>query len=167
MPLFLLNVLIISIPVALFEIWIEKEKGWGAGLPKDRWYGAVIGEKSVVMKNVARSIGVPYFFGYAIFMYFLLIPAILILEYLLYIPHPLFLVAVYVAILAIEDFSWFVLNPYFNSLRELLKGPYGSIWWHKRWIPISSSKYLPASYFLSAISVSVLLLIYFYSEIAR
>ena len=157
MLLFLLNVFAISIPVALFEIWMEKDKGWGSGLPKDKWYGAIIGKENLFMRNLARIIGVPYFFGYAVFMYFLLIPVVLVLEYFFYIPQILFLFAVYIAILAVEDFSWFALNPYFPSLRELLKGPQGSIWWHKRWIRIAPLRYLPFSYFFSALCVSVLL----------
>lgn len=75
---FLLNVLSISILVAIVEICIEKEKGWGAGLNKNRWYGKIIGGKNPILKFLATCAGVPYFFGYAIFMYFILVPCILL-----------------------------------------------------------------------------------------
>ncbi len=159
---FILNVLVIAIWPALLEIWMEEDKGWGADLPKDTWYGKIIGENNPFMMLLAKTIGVPYFFGYAIFMYFFLVPAVLLLEYSFFLHDGFFILAVYFAVLAVEDFLWFVLNPYFSSLRELLKGPYGSIWWHKRWVKVSKNAYFPSSYFSSLLLVIIFLLLSYF-----
>ena len=156
---FIINVLAIALWPALLEIWMEKDKGWGADLPKDTWYGRIIGENNAFMQWLTKTIGIPYFFGYAISMYFFLVPVTLLLEYHFFLRDGFFLLAVYFAVLAVEDFLWFVLNPYFSSLRELLKGPHGNIWWHKRWIKISGNSYLPASYFSSLVLVTTFLLL--------
>lgn len=157
--LFLLNVIAVSLFGALFEICMEKDKGWGAGLDKSRWYGRIIGEKNRVLKFLAENAGVPYFFGYAIAMYFILVPGVLLFEYF-FLNQSIFLfIAMYFSILALEDFTWFLLNPYFHSLQELLKGPNGSIWWHRKWVRIGSKSYLPQSYFTSAVMVVALLIL--------
>lgn len=155
--LFFLNVLVLAIPPAILEIAIEKDKGWGSGLSRATWYGRIIGERNPIFRLVAKATGVPYFFGYAIFMYFVLIPLILSAEYLLGIADPFFLLAVYFGTLFTEDFLWFVFNPYFHSLRELLKGPDGIIWWHQRWLKIGNNTYLPVSYF-SGIFLTIIFL---------
>lgn len=139
------------------EIVIEKDKGWGAGLAKDTWYGRIVGEQNPVMKLLAKFIGIPYFFGGLILIYFLVIPGILALEYFFILPNLPLLAAVYLAILVVEDFSWFLLNWHFPALRELLKGPHGTIWWHRRWVKICNGYYLPLSYFLPIPLITVLL----------
>lgn len=155
--LFLMNVLSIALVGALFEIWMEKDKGWGGALDKSRWYGKIVGEQNPLMKFFAASTGVPYFFGYAVLMYFVLVPTVLVFQYSLF-PHGAFYwIAIYFAILTVEDFLWFVLNPYFASLKELLKGPYGNIWWHQRWVHLGRQHYLPRSYFVSSAIVLVFL----------
>lgn len=154
---FLINVIIIAIPVALLEILIEKDKGWGAGHPKDKWYGKIIGLNNPIMKTICGSLGIPYIFGYGLLMYFILIPAVLVIEYFTLVPNVPLLIAIYVAATALEDFSWFVLNWHFDSLHQLLKGPNGTIWWHKRWIKIFPKTYLPASYL-----TALILVIFFY-----
>ncbi len=155
--LFLLNVVALAVPISLLEIALEKDKGWGASFPKNSWYGKTVGQRSKVMQRLARLIGIPYFFGYTILMYFLLVPAILTLEYFFFIHDVVFLVAVFIGNLFIEDFLWFVFNPYFSAFRELLKGPHGSIWWHGQWIKIGSETYLPASYLKGSLIVGVLI----------
>jgi hypothetical protein len=157
--LFLLNVLIIAWPLALFEILLEKDKGWGSGHSKDRWYGKIIGENNLLAKTVVKMFGIPYLFGYFLAMFGFTIPAILIAEYFLVIQNIPLLIAVFIAICFIEDFSWFVFNWYFDSLVQLLKGPNGSIWWHKKWIKISREKYLPASYVTGVILTIIFLLV--------
>ncbi|MDD4988842.1 MAG: hypothetical protein PHV42_00235 [Candidatus Pacebacteria bacterium] len=156
---FILNVLAIAWPVAILEILIEKDKGWGAGHPKDKWYGKIIAQNNPVMKGLAKAIGVPYFFGYSLVMYWLIIPWILVAEYFILVKNVWLLVAIFIAICFIEDFSWFVFNWYFDSLTQLLKGPNGSIWWHQKWIRIYKNKYLPASYFSGFALVIIFLLI--------
>lgn len=154
--IFLIDIVFLAIPIALFEITIEKDKGWGAGLPEDRWYGRVVGENNTVMRILASIIGVPYFFGYGILMYLILLPLFLFVEYLFFVPNLILLLTIYIGIVVTEDFSWFVLNWHFSSLKELFKGPHGSIWWHKRWIKLFNGYYLPRSY-LAIIVASILL----------
>ncbi len=152
---FIINVLVIAIPIAFLEIITEKDKGWGAGHPKDKWYGKIIGEKNPLMQFLAKSVGVPYFFGYGVLMYFVLVPALLVTEYFFMMQNAPLLIAVYFSAVALEDFLWFVFNWYFDSLRQLLKGPSGNIWWHKRWIKIGRQTYLPASYLTAVILTAV------------
>lgn len=152
---FTLNVIAIAVPIAFLEIITEKDMGWGAGHPKDKWYGKIIGENYPLIKFLAKSVGVPYFFGYAVFMYFVLIPLLLLGEYFLLIPNASLLIAIYFASVALEDFLWFVFNWHFDSLRQLFKGPLGSIWWHKRWLKIGKQTYLPASYLTAAIFTTI------------
>ncbi|MDP2676358.1 MAG: hypothetical protein Q8O83_01595 [bacterium] len=156
--IFAVNILVFAIPIAILEILIEKDKGWGAGLPKNKWYGRIIGENNFVTKVMARVLGVPYFFGYAVLMYLFLLPLILLAEHFLLLHNFLLIMAIYIAITVIEDFSWFVLNWNFPALSELLKGPQGSIWWHKRWLKVVNGYYLPRSY-LAIFGSLILLLI--------
>ena len=157
--IFLVNVLAIATPIAILEIFLEKDRGWGSGFPKGKWYGKIIGANNYLVKNLVKIIGIPYFFGYLVCMYFFVIPAVLILEYFIVAPNIPLLLAIYFTILVVEDFSWFLLNWNFNSLKELLKGPNGNIWWHKKWVRIYKDKYLPFSYFLAIPFVLFLLLI--------
>lgn len=154
---FLINVFTISTFVAILEIVIEKDTGWGAGLPKNKWYGKIIGKENPILKNLAKIIGVPYFFSYGVLTYFFLIPLLFVSEYLLTEYNLLFFLAIYITATALEDFLWFVLNWNFNSLTELLKGPNGKIWWHQKWFKIWNNKYLPRSYFIAIILVAVFL----------
>jgi hypothetical protein len=156
---FLVNVIVLALPIAILEITLEKNTGWGSSFPKNKWYGKVIGENSKIIRAIVKLLGLPYFFGYLVFMYFFVLPIILISEYLTIIPNAALLLAVYFAILITEDFLWFLMNWNFNSLEELLKGPTGKIWWHKRWVKIYKNKYLPMSYFIAIPFILFFLLI--------
>lgn len=156
--IFIINVFILAIPIAFLEVLIEKDKGWGAALPKDKWYGMTIGENNLLIKSIASAIGVPYFFGYGVLMYFFLLPLVLLAEHFFILHNFLLTLAIYLGVVVIEDFSWFVINWHFPALRELLKGPQGSIWWHKRWLKMLNGYYLPKSY-LAIIGSLILLLI--------
>jgi hypothetical protein len=151
------NLLFIALPVAFLEIIIEKDKGWGAGHPTDSWYGRKIGENNPLMKFLCKTAGIPYVFGYGFWMYFILIPIILLAQYFFWHHNLALMFASSFAIGAVEDFLWFVFNWNFDSLRQLLKGPEGNIWWHKKWVKISSSKYLPRSYFIAFTLTAVLI----------
>lgn len=168
--LFLLNVFVISVPLAIFEVHLEKNKGWRGAMPKDKWYGKKVGGKNPLMRFICWIVGVPYFSGYGVFLWFFALPVFLFLRLLRnvllrrFFTLPLLLgfdnyfflhnfwlsAAIFVAILAVEDFLWFVFNPYFPALQELLKGPSGKIWWHKRWLRIYNGYHLPFSYAISA-----------------
>lgn len=156
---FIINVLLIAWPVALLEIIIEKDKGWGAGHPKDKWYGKIVGQNNLVMIAISKAINVPYIFGYGLVMYGVIIPIILIAEYFLLTQNIFLLLAIFAAVCFVEDFSWFVFNWYFDSLKQLLKGPNGNIWWHQKWIKISKNNYLPKSYVSGLVLAVVFLLL--------
>jgi hypothetical protein len=68
----------------------------------------------------------------------------------------MFFLAIFIGVLVAEDFLWFLLNWHFDARKQLLKGPNGSIWWHKNWIKISKNYYLPACYF-SALALSIII----------
>lgn len=169
------NILVMSLVLATFEILLEKNNGWGSGLNSNGW-----GKRVFEGSAIARISEKPYFTVYHIFMFLLVVPTCLIVEYLavksLGIAHvahsrvlgnsnlclvmqignvrivPLFyLVSVWFALVFVEDFLWFIMNWYYpNSLQELLSG---KIWWHKRWISLGPIK-LPRFY-LSSLVLSI------------
>lgn len=160
---FIINVLAIAWPVAILEIIIEKDKGWGAGHPKNTWYGKIIGRNNPICTTICKFLNVPYIFGYGLVMYGIFIPAILIVEYFVLTNNVFLLLAIFVAICFIEDFSWFLFNWNFDSLTQLFKGPHGNIWWHLKWVKIYKNIYIPQSYIGGIILTIVFLLLASYS----
>jgi len=148
---FFINVFVLALPIAIGEILIERDKGWYSGHPKDRWYTRKICENHLI----SRIVGVPYF-SVSNILVGLIFLIILVAEYIFIFPHTLFLASVFIGGLVIEDFLWFLLNWYFPAFRELSKGPNGSIWWHQKWLKISSRHYLPKSYLTIIIALSLL-----------
>jgi hypothetical protein len=107
--------------LALWEIQIEGKDGWASNVP-----GWRIEKGWLVKLSGGRPIT-----GYHLFMTLFLITIIHL---------PLFfirwswrleslLLGFYVGMVLLEDFLWFVLNPYFG-IKSFRKG---KIWWHKRW----------------------------------
>tara|TARA_B100001971_G_C17936067_1_gene405224 strand:+ start:150 stop:275 length:126 start_codon:yes stop_codon:yes gene_type:complete len=35
--IYVVNTIVLALPIAILEIFIEKDEGWGAGFPKDKW----------------------------------------------------------------------------------------------------------------------------------
>jgi len=107
--------------LALWEIQIEGKDGWAAKSPGWRI------EKGWVMKLTG---GRPLT-GYHVFMTVFLI-AIVHLP-LFFVPWTWrlesLLLGFYVGMIFVEDFLWFVLNPYYG-IKNFRKG---KIWWHKEW----------------------------------
>jgi hypothetical protein len=107
--------------LALWEIQIEGKDGWAAKSPGWRI------EKEWVMKLTG---GRPLT-GYHVFMNVFLI-AIVHLP-LFFVPWmwrlECLLLGLYVWMVFVEDFLWFVLNPYYG-IKNFRKG---KIWWHKEW----------------------------------
>ena len=155
--IYFLNVLIIALPLALFEIVTEKDKGWGSGWSKSKWYAKPFAPKSSLVRFLTKILNIEHPLVYHFIVFAVIIPAIFIFEYFYLTKDILLLLASFIGVIALEDFLWFLLNWNFDSRRQLLKGPNGTIWWHKRWIKISKNTYLPASY--SAFLLSLLLLI--------
>lgn len=118
---YLAFMLFIALILACWEIQIEGKDGWAAKSP-----GWKV-EKGWIIKLTG---GLPVT-GYHVFMTVFLIAVIHL---------PLFFIAwswrleclllgFYVGMVLVEDFLWFIINPYFG-LKYFRKG---KIWWHKRW----------------------------------
>lgn len=156
--IYVLNILVIALPLAIFEICIEPSGGWGSSWPKDKWYAKPFFPDNKFVKLMVKVGNVESPLNYHIFVFGIIIPAIFVLEYFFITSNVVLLIACFMAVLACEDFLWFLINWRFDSLRQLLKGPNGSIWWHKGWIRISKKYYLPISYFIM-MPISIILLI--------
>lgn len=132
----------LALVLALWEIQIEGKDGWAAKIPCWR-----IEKGWLVKLSGGRPIT-----GYHVYMTLFLITMVHL---------PLFwiswswqleslILGFYVGMVFIEDFLWFVLNPYYG-LKSFHKG---KIWWHKQWWgPV------PALYWI--LFVIVFVLIYF------
>ena len=128
--------------LALWEIQIEGKDGWAANSPGWRiekgWLVKVTGGRPIT--------------GYHFYMIIFIIALVHL---------PLFFVSwswrleclqlgFYLGMVLVEDFLWFVLNPYYG-IKSFRKG---KIWWHKTWWgPV------PALYWI--LLVLVILFIYF------
>jgi len=156
--LYILNILLIALPLAIFEIIIEPSGGWGSSWPKHKWYAKPFAPKNKIIKLFVKIINVESPLNYHLFVFGLIIPIIILVEHFYLTKNILLSIACIIAILVFEDFLWFLLNWRFDSLKQLLKGPKGSIWWHKSWVKIGKNSYLPISYFL-LFPLSIILLI--------
>ena len=107
--------------LALWEIQIEGKDGWAANSPGWRI------EKGWVVKLMG---GRPLT-GYHVFM-ILFVIGIIHLP-LFFVPWSwrleCLLIGFYLGMVLLEDFLWFVLNPYYG-IKSFRKG---KIWWHKTW----------------------------------
>jgi hypothetical protein len=112
---------VMAVILALWEIQIEGKDGWAAKSPGWRI------EKGWVVKVTG---GRPLT-GYHVFMTLFII-GLLHLTFF-FVPWSwqmeILLIGFYLGMLLLEDFFWFVLNPYYgiNNFRK------GKIWWHKSW----------------------------------
>jgi hypothetical protein len=162
-----LNVLVLSLALALSEILLEKENGW-ASASNPKGGGRKLFGGSIISEICEK----PYLTVYHLFIFLLVVPLILGGELLLVeflgIGHPvfsrlfvghatylvmqvggvtlipvLFLTAAWFCIFVVEDLLWFLLNWYYpKSMEDLLSG---KIWWHTRWLTLGSIK-LPRFY---------------------
>ncbi|MDO8659133.1 MAG: hypothetical protein Q7K54_00875 [Candidatus Parcubacteria bacterium] len=157
--IYVLNILIIALPFSIFEIFIEKNNGWGSGWSKDKWYAKPFLPNNSIVKLLIKILKIESPLNYHFFVFTIFLPIIFLLEYFYLANNILLMIASFIGVVLFEDFFWFLFNWNFDSLKQLLKGPNGSIWWHKRWIKVSNNYYLPASYFPTLIlSVFLLLL---------
>jgi hypothetical protein len=128
--------------LALWEIQIEGKDGWAANSPGWRiekgWVVKIMGGRPIT--------------GYHLFMTLFIIGMVHLP--LFFVPWSwrlqCLLIGFYVGMVLLEDFLWFVLNPYYG-IKRFRKG---KIWWHKSWWGPVPSLY----WFLLIISI---LLIYF------
>jgi len=156
--IYFVNILAISLPLSLFEIVVEKDAGWGSGWEKDRWHARAFAPHSPTVKAFVNLLNIEQPLNYHFYVFFGLLPLILGLEYWYWTDNFLLLLASFVGVLVFEDVFWFLFNWHFNSRKELLKGPHGSIWWHKRWVKVISNYYVPVSY-VCALPLSLALLL--------
>jgi hypothetical protein len=149
--IFFVNLIVLCFAIAIFEVWVEKDQGWAQGMSpfwKKPYFGGTI---------IAKIGDKDFFTRYHVIAFVIVVPAFLIGEHYWFRFPWLIVVATWIGITVIEDFLWFLINPYFPAWTELLKGPHGKIWWHRSWTKFGSI-YLPRYYFPS-LGLMVVLLI--------
>ncbi len=129
------NVVVIALPLAIFEIWLERFKtGWG-GEFKSRFWG-----RKIEIRWLNKIFGFLAISVYHLVMFGLVLPAIYLSEYLVlahlagshswvisfngYTLVPLiYFVGLWIGVSVMEDFLYFLLNWHFpNALRRLFRG---------------------------------------------
>ena len=134
----------ISVPLALFEIWLERHKaGWGNGFRPGSFWGKELGWKTGI---VDKSLITPYH----ITTFLMIVPLLAVVTALAgggmrhdTVVHLLreiarllcFIPACMFGIMALEDALWFIFNTMFrmafpDALWRLLRG---DVSWHPRW----------------------------------
>ncbi len=141
-----LNILFFALPLALFEINLEKANGWGGAFPKDKWYGKSSLKNTGVARMLTKISRLETPLNYHLVIMFLFL-AVFVFEYLFGTKNIFLLLSCFFGVNFFADLSWFSFNWHFDSFRQLLKGPNGAITWHKDWVKISSKHYLPRTYF--------------------
>lgn len=155
----LLNILLFAVPLALFEISIEKAHGWGSGWSKDKWYAKSLlkGTKAGDLITKLTKLEPPL--NYHLILSYLVFPGVFVLEYI-YGTRNIFLVlASFFFVILFADIAWFLFNWHFDSWTQLTKGAKGTIFWHKGWTRIYSNHYLPTAYFVWLAIASLLLIL--------
>ncbi|OGN28148.1 MAG: hypothetical protein A3A33_02225 [Candidatus Yanofskybacteria bacterium RIFCSPLOWO2_01_FULL_49_25] len=153
--IYAVHVACIALPLAIFEIIIEKDKGWGSGWDIRRWYAKIFAPESSLMRSIQNALHINPPLNYHVLVFGFLVPVLLALDGIFITKSVFMTLSILFGVLVFEDFLWFALNWNFHSLRELLHGPRGSISWHHAWIRIGSTAYIPASYF-SGLAISLL-----------
>jgi hypothetical protein len=155
---YVLNIVLFSLPLALFEISVEKAQGWGGGLSKEKWLGKSSIKGTFADKVITMITGFESPLNYHLIIMFVFC-SVFVLEFIFGSRNIFLIVACLIGANFFADFFWFSFNWYFHSMKELLKGPNGSIYWHKKWIKIGKESYIPQTYPIWFFSSIVLLLI--------
>lgn len=140
-----LNILLFALPLALFEINLEKASGWGGAFPKDKWYGQSILQGTRLGKILTKLTKLESPLNYHLLIMALFL-TVFILEYIYGSRNIFLLLSCFFGVNFFADLSWFALNWHFDSMKQLLKGENGSITWHKDWVKIGKDSYLPLVY---------------------
>lgn len=159
------DVTLLSSALAVFEIVLERDRGWASALDERGW-----GRKLLAGNPLVRLIAdKPYVTSYHLLVFGTILPIVLWTQYQIgvslgfgaalgsghAIADSMFLFSALLAICVFEDFLWFALNWYYpRSLSDLLTG---NIWWHTEWIPLGRSVKLPRFY-ISVGSAALLVL---------
>ncbi len=155
------DLLLLSTVLALFEILLERDKGWASGLDEAFW-GRHVLKGTLFVQLLEKS----YLTVYHLVMFVGVVPLIFLIEYAFLRRFNLGLLpsapaaalcvlcSVWFGLAVVEDFLWFVMNWYYpGSLRDLFSG---RIWWHTRWVRIGSRK-IPRFYITSLVMSLALL----------
>jgi hypothetical protein len=159
--LYLCNVIVLALPFALLEIWLEKFKsGWAGEFYNSFW---------------GRKIHIKFFLSYMTVYHlvaFSSLAMLLVLEFfglrsltenggfwimdvagIRFVPV-IFLLSVWIGVAELEDFLWFALNwRYRGAMKRLL---WGEVKWHVSWVNITRSRKLPRMYFIGLFAVIAL-----------
>jgi hypothetical protein len=176
--LWITDITALSLVLAIFEILIEHQYGWGGRLNPSGW-GRKLFAETIVSEVCEKS----YLTVYHVFTFAVVLPSLLFVQLLAAVHtgmlHPaygslfgafhggllmeigdvpflpfLFLASIWFAILVVEDALWFALNWYYpRSWQDLLQG---KIWWHTRWVSLGNIK-LPRFYVTTPVVAVVLL----------
>jgi len=144
---YVLNILLFALPLALFEINLEKDQGWGGGFPRDKWYGKSSLKGTTLEEILAKLTNFESPLNYHLVIMFLFL-AVFVLEYLFATRNIFLILSAFFGVNFFADIFWFSFNWHFDSFRQLLKGPKGQIYWHKNWLKIGRDSYLPSNYFI-------------------
>ncbi len=140
-----LNILFFALPLALFEINLEQDQGWGGGFPRNKWYGKSFLKGTGVDKILTKITRFESPLNYHLVIMFLFV-AVFVLEYLYGSQNIWLILSCFFGVNFFADFFWFSFNWHFDSFKQLLKGPNGSISWHKNWLKLGKEAYLPTNY---------------------
>jgi len=155
----LLNILFFALPLALFEISAEKNHGWGSGWSKDKWYAKSILKGTRFGSQLTKITKLEPPLNYHLILSYFIFGGVFLLEYIFGARNVFLVIGSFFTTLLFADLIWFACNWYFDSWTQLLKGPNGSIFWHKDWIKISKDKYLPTSYFSWLVAAVVFIIL--------
>ncbi len=136
---FLIYMVILAVILAFWEIQIEGKNGWAGNLPcwriKTGWVVKLLGGRPLTGYHICLNI----------FLVFVLHVPIFFTAWSWRLES--LLLGFLIGILLVEDFLWFVFNPYYG----LKNFKPGKIWWHKKWLgPV------PDYYWFTAIIVGLL-----------
>lgn len=150
-----INVLVVAVPLAIFEIWLGRFKdGWGGEFRHPFWgYKITWRPLCLVMQKT-------YVTPYHLLMFGLVIPAALGIECWVLrhqIVWPVFFLALWIGVAILEDFLWFALNWHYpGALRRLVRE---GLSWHTKWVQLSKNVKVPSFYVTSPFWIAVLLVI--------
>ncbi len=176
---FVVNVVVIATPLALFEIWLERYKsGWGGEFYSPFWGYKI--EFSFLSKIklgfLLKILEKTYVTPYHLLMFGLVLPGIFTAEFLwlkhlaggvsswvlpvgfwgISIVPVIYFVALWIGVATLEDFLWSALNwHYENAMSRFFSG---DLAWHAKWSELAPGIKVPSFYISSPIWIAFLLI---------
>ncbi|MBU6231185.1 MAG: hypothetical protein KGI45_02500 [Patescibacteria group bacterium] len=180
---------LVSIPLALFEIWLEENRKtgpWGKTYFKDAWWGKKFCGNNPISRFLIRTVsGHDYIERYHIVMFFIVIPAWFAAIYFAFwfcsnqtgwsltiFPifgtktfAPLFFLAIGVGNMVAEDFLYFAIQSVTGRLfgwgkaDALWRFLHGDHAWTTDWLPKVCGYTIPRSYLIGSAVVAIMLFI--------